>query len=196
MQQSEEATTHRHFALNKPYGVISQFGSNAKHEHKKQFLGDFYDFPKGTMPIGRLDEASEGLLLLTTDGKLSDTICKGLYDKEYYAQVDGLITDDAIEQLKKSVEIGFKGIKYNTLPCAVKRLEVVPTFPERKRKIRDARHGPTSWISIILNEGKFRQVRKMTSAVGFPTLRLVRVRIGPIHLEHLKPGEVTELDCL
>ena len=196
MQQSEETTTHQHFALYKPYGVISQFGSNAKHEQKKQFLGEFYDFPNGIMPIGRLDEASEGLLLLTTDGKLSDTICKGLYDKEYYVQVDGLITSDAIEQLQKSVKIGFKGIKYHTLPCEVKRLDIAPTFPERKRKIRDARHGPTSWISIIINEGKFRQVRKMTSAVGFPTLRLVRVRIGPIHLESMQPGEVTELDAL
>jgi 23S rRNA pseudouridine2457 synthase len=193
---SEDLLDHQHFALYKPYGVLSQFGSNAKHEQKKQFLGDFYDFPEGTMPIGRLDEDSEGLLLLTTDGKVSDTICKGLYDKEYYAQVDGLITDDAIEQLQKSVEIGFKGIKYNTLPCKVKRLETVPIFPERKRKIRDARHGPTSWISIILHEGKFRQVRKMTSAIVYPTLRLIRVRIGPIHLEHLQPGEVIELKSL
>jgi len=196
MQQSKVILKHQHFALYKPYGVISQFGSNAKHEHKKQFLGDFYEFPEGIMPIGRLDEASEGLLLLTTDGKLSDTICKGLYDKEYYAQVDGLITEDAIQQLQKSVEIGFKGIKYNTNPCEVRLLENVPIFPDRKRKIRDARHGPTSWISIILHEGKFRQVRKMTSAVGFPTLRLVRVRIGPIHLEHLQPGEVVELKSL
>lgn len=196
MHQSKVILKHRHFALYKPYGVLSQFASNAKHEHKKQFLGEFYDFPEGTMPIGRLDEDSEGLLLLTTDGKLSDTICKGLYDKEYYAQVDGLITDDAIKQLQNSVEIGFKGIKYDTMPCEVKRLEKAPTFPDRKRKIRDARHGPTSWISIIINEGKFRQVRKMTSSVGFPTLRLVRVRIGPIHLEHLQPGEVIELKSL
>jgi 23S rRNA pseudouridine2457 synthase len=193
---SKASAEHQHFALYKPYGVLSQFGSNAKHEQKKQFLGDFYDFPEGTMPIGRLDEDSEGLLLLTTDGKVSDNICKGLYDKEYYAQVDGLITDDAIKQLQQGVEIGFKGIKYDTISCEVKLLETEPTFPVRKKKIRDARHGPTSWISIILNEGKFRQVRKMTSAVGYPTLRLVRVRIGPIHLEALQPGEVTELDKL
>src|SRR5690606_5356242 len=140
MHQCKVIIKHQHFALYKHYGVISQFGSNAKHEHNKQFLGDFHDFPEGTMPIGRLDEASEGLLLLTTDGKLSDTICKGLYDKEYYAQVDGLMTDEAIEQLQESVEIGFKGIKYNTMPCEVKRLEIAPTFPDRKRKIRDARH--------------------------------------------------------
>ena len=193
---SKASAEHQHFALYKPYGVLSQFGSNAKHEQKKQFLGDFYDFPEGTMPIGRLDEDSEGLLLLTTDGKVSDNICKGLYDKEYYAQVDGLITDEAIEQLQNSVEIGFKGIKYDTMPCEVKRLDITPIFPDRKRKIRDARHGATSWISIIINEGKFRQVRKMTSAVGFPTLRLVRVRIGPIHLEALQPGEVIELKSL
>lgn len=193
---SKAAFRHKHFALYKPYGVLSQFSSNAKHQHKKQFLGELYDFPNGVMPIGRLDEASEGLMLLTTDGKLSDLICKGLYDKEYYAQVDGMITEEAIMQLQKSVEIGFKGIKYNTQPCEVKRLETAPTFPDRKRKIRDDRHGPTSWISIIINEGKFRQVRKMTSAVGYPTLRLVRVRIGSIHLNSLQPGEVTLLESL
>lgn len=191
--QSKNTVLHRHFALYKPYGMLSQFKSNAKHERKKQFLSDLYDFPEGTMPAGRLDEDSEGLLLLTTDGKLSDAICKGLLEKEYYAQVDGLITNEAVLQMQKGVEIGFKGIKYDTLPCDVKILKNIPKFPERKRKIRDDRHGPTSWISITLHEGKFRQVRKMTSAVGYPTLRLLRVRIGNIHLGNLQPGEVTEL---
>lgn len=151
-----------------------------------------YDFPEKTMAIGRLDVASEGLLLLTTDGKVSEEIRSNKFEKEYYVQVDGLITNEAIEQLKKGVEIGFEGKKYTTKPCKAFTIDT-PNFPLRTKKIRDPRHGPTSWISIILREGKFRQVRKMTSAVGFPTLRLIRIRIGNIILNDLKAGEVKEV---
>lgn len=142
------------------------------------------------MAIGRLDEPSEGLLLLTTDGRVSEHIRSRKIEKEYYAQVDGLITDDAIVQLRQGVEIGIRDVKYQTRPCKVYRLENDPGFEPRIRKIRDDRHGPTSWVSITLTEGKYRQVRKMTAAAGFPTLRLVRVRIGNIYLGDLKPGEV------
>ena len=145
------------------------------------------------MAIGRLDEDSEGLLLLTTDGKMSETIRSSGVEKEYYAQVDGLITDEALRQLEKGVEIGFEGVRYSTQPCRVKRLENAPELPPRGRKIRDDRHGPTCWISLTLNEGKNRQVRKMTAAVGFPTLRLVRVRIGSIVLGDMAVGEVRPL---
>jgi 23S rRNA pseudouridine2457 synthase len=127
---------------------------------------------------------------------VSNTICSNHVEKEYYVQVDGAITDTAVEELQRSVTIGFKGIKYDTQPCKVFRLEHTPDFAERSKKIRDARHGPTSWISITLNEGKFKQVRKMTSAVGFPTLRLVRVRIGSIHLNKMAPGDVIKMDEL
>ena len=184
---------HRHFMMYKPYGFLSQFLSNSKDERKKRFLGELYNFPEHTMAIGRLDEKSEGLLLLTTDGKLSALITGRSIEKEYYAQVDGDITLEAIIQMQQGVEIGFKGIKYITKPCKVHKLNKSPKFPERSKKIRDDRHGPTSWISVTLTEGKFRQVRKMTSAVGFPTLRLVRVRIGDIHLGNLNIGEVHEL---
>lgn len=170
--------------------------SNAKHERNKKFLGTLYDFPEGVMPIGRLDKNSEGLLLLTTDGFLSNTICSTPIEKEYYVQVDGEITEAAITQLQESVTIGFEGITYQTKACKVFKLEQSPDFAERIKKIRDARHGPTSWISITINEGKFRQVRKMTSAVGFPTLRLVRVRVGRIYLNKMQPGEVIKLDEL
>jgi len=187
--------THQHYKLYKPYGYLSQFQSNAKHEQKKKFLGKLYDFAENTMAIGRLDKNSEGLLLLTTDGQVSYDICSRKVDKEYYVQLDGEITEAAIERLKKGVEIGFKGIKYNTLPCKVTLLKT-PELPATKQKIRDDRHGPTSWISVIINEGKFRQVRKMTSAVGFPTLRLVRVRVGTITLDGLLPGTVKEMDNL
>lgn len=185
--------THRHFMIFKPYGYLSQFVYEQK--RKKKLLGELYDFPEGTMAIGRLDEDSEGLLLLTTNGKVSEAVRSKKVDKEYYVQVDGIITDEAIELLKNGVEIGFEGDKYITLPCQARKIDN-PNFEVRSKKVRDDRHGPTSWASITVNEGKFRQVRKMTAAVGFPTLRLVRVRIGNVHLNQMKSGEVIEVEAL
>ena len=182
---------HQHFILHKPYGFLSQFIYELK--RKKKLLGELYNFPEGTMAIGRLDEDSEGLLLLTTDGKVSEQIRSKKVDKEYYVQVDGIITLEAIEKLQNGVEIGFEGTKYSTKPCKAFLVSEIPNFGERAKKIRDERHGPTSWASITVNEGKFRQVRKMTAAVGFPTLRLVRIRIGNVHLNELKAGEVIEV---
>ncbi|MCT4580162.1 MAG: pseudouridine synthase [Flavobacteriales bacterium] len=187
---------HRHFIIHKPYGFLSQFIYEGKRKKKKGLLGSLHDFPDGTMSIGRLDEDSEGLLLLTTDGKTSHAVRSKKVEKEYYVQVDGKITPEAIEQLKKGVEIGIRGTKYMTLPCKAKMLSPSPIFPERSRKIRDERHGPTTWASITITEGKFRQVRKMTAAVGFPTLRLIRVRIGNIHLNNLISGGVIEVEEL
>ncbi|MDG1227033.1 MAG: pseudouridine synthase, partial [Polaribacter sp.] len=169
--------------------MISQFINPAK--RKKKLLGDLYNFPKGTMAIGRLDVPSEGLLLLTTDGKVSAEIRSHKYEKEYYVQVDGIITQKEIEQLKNGVEIGFNGKKYKTKPGRAFLIND-PKFPLRSQKIRDERHGPTSWVSIVIKEGKFRQVRKMTAAVGFPTLRLIRIRIGEIKLDDLEIGGVKE----
>ena len=186
--------SHTHFKLFKPYGFISQLLSNDERQaRKKRFLSELHDFPKGTMAIGRLDEKSEGLLLMTTDGKLSDTINRSGIEKEYYVQVDGDITDQAIEEMAAGVEIGFDGKKYLTKPSKVRRLAGTPDLPERSKKIRDARHGPAPWISVTITEGKFRQVRKMTSAVGFPTLRLVRIRIGSQTLMGLEPRQVIEV---
>jgi 23S rRNA pseudouridine2457 synthase len=187
---------HQHFKLFKPYGYLSQFQSNAKHERNKRFLGELYDFPEGTMAIGRLDKDSEGLLLLTTDGQLSYDICNLGIEKEYYVLVDGVPTEAALIQLKSGVILSHKGETYLTKPCKVKLLKTLPDFPERNKKIRDERHGKSTWISITITEGKFRQVRKMTSKVGFPTLRLVRVRVGNITLEALKMGEVKALNKL
>ena len=182
---------HRHFIHHKPYGYLCQFVCELP---KKKLVGSLYNFPEGTMAIGRLDEQSEGLLLLTTDGQVSEHIRSRHIEKEYYAQLDGLVTDEAIKELQKGVEIGIRDVKYQTRPCSVFRLEKDPGFNPRTRKIRDDRHGPTSWVSITLTEGKYRQVRKMTAAAGFPTLRLVRVRIGNIHLGDLKAGEVREVE--
>ena len=184
--------SHQHFILHKPYGYLSQFIYELK--RKKKLLGELYDFPQGTMAIGRLDEDSEGLLLLTTDGMMSEIIRSKKVDKEYYVQVDGIIHQDAIDKLKAGVEIGFNGTKYITKKCEASLIIEVPAFGARGKKIRDERHGPTSWASITVNEGKFRQIRKMTAAVGFPTLRLVRVRIGNVYLDNLQSGEVIEVE--
>lgn len=186
-------SNHRHFIIHKPLGALSQFINTRN--RKKIVLGDLYDFPEGTMAIGRLDVDSEGLLFMTTDGMMSEIVRSRKVEKEYYVQVDGEITDAAIEEMRNGVDISLKKVKekYRTKPCKAFRLEKAPRFLPRARKIRGAHHGPTSWVSIILNEGKNRQVRKMTAAVGFPTLRLVRVRIGVVELQDLQAGEVLEV---
>lgn len=184
---------HRHFILYKPDGYLSQFISTQTKRKNKGLLGGFFDFPDGTMSIGRLDEQSEGLLLLTTDGKVSELVRSAHVEKEYYAQVDGIIDEAAIRQLSEGVTITTSEGPYTTLPCPVFSLGEVPELPPRRKKIRDERHGPTSWVSISLREGKFRQVRKMTAVVGFPTLRLVRVRLGNIRIATMQPGEVIEV---
>jgi len=183
---------HRHFLIYKPHGYLSQFIYEKK--RAKKLLGELYNFPQGTMAIGRLDEDSEGLLLLTTDGMMSEMVRSKTVEKEYYAQVDGVINQIAIDELKKGVTIGFKGIRYTTKNCDAKIINKLPECIGEGIRIRDERHGPTSWLSITLTEGKFRQVRKMTAAIGFPTLRLVRIRVGNIHLQNLKAGEVQEVE--
>ena len=184
---------HRHFILHKPFGYLSQFVNNQTRRKNKKLLGELFDFPTNTMSIGRLDQDSEGLLLLTTDGKVSNQVRSKKVEKEYFIQVDGVITEKAIKQLKEGVEISVNGKPYQTLPSKSYRLETPPNFAPRAKKIRDERHGPTSWASITIVEGKFRQVRKMAAAVGFPVLRLIRVRIGNIKLEQLPPAEVIEV---
>ncbi len=169
----------------KPYGVLSQFVNNQNTRKNRKLLGNLYDFPKGCMAIGRLDYKSEGLLLITTDGKFSQQKRTDKVEKEYYVQVEGNITGEAITQLQKGVEISVEGKVYRTKPAKVHRIDT-PDIAERSKKIRDARHGPTSWICVTIREGKFRQIRKMTAKVGFPTLRLVRVRIGRYVWEDLK----------
>ena len=140
------------------------------------------------MAVGRLDEKSEGLLLLTTDGKFSSHITSSEIEKEYHVMVDGIINKVAIAQLQNGVKISVNGKPYITKSCKVKVL--TDTSHIISRFVRDKKHGPTSWLSITLKEGKFRQIRKMTAKVGYPTLRLVRVRIGNYSLKPMKPSEV------
>lgn len=183
-----------YFAVHKPFGYLSQFITNQQKRKNQRMLGELGDFPPGTMAVGRLDKDSEGLLLLTTDGQFSHAITKGRkVEKEYYVQLDGLVTEDALQQLRDGVEITVNGQPYTTLPGEARLLPEPPGFPPRSRPVRDDRHGPTSWVSITIGEGKFRQVRKMTAAAGFPTLRLVRVRVGEWRLDGLASGDVRTL---
>ena len=178
--------THSYFKFYKPYGVLSQFINNQTKRKNKTLISDLHDFPKGTMAVGRLDEKSEGLLLLTTDGKFSNDINSSKYEKEYYVLVDGMITNESLKQLEQGIHITVNGKPYFTK--ALKASLLKDTSSIIPRVVRDKKHGPTSWITITINEGKFRQVRKMTSKIGHPTLRLIRARIGDYHIGDLRPG--------
>lgn len=184
---------HSCFKIYKPYGYLSQFVNNQNKRRNKKLLNELYEFPEGIMAVGRLDEKSEGLLLLTTDGKFSNHITSSKIEKEYHVLVDGVITQNTIDKLTKGLEISVNGKPYLTKNCKAKLLNDTSHIVERF--VRDSKHGPTSWLSITLTEGKFRQVRKMTAKLGYPTLRLVRVRIGDYKLETMKPAEVIKISC-
>ena len=279
--QTAAPMLHQHFKMYKPAGVLSQFVYNHRKRKNRRLLGDIIQNSEtsipddGIMAIGRLDEDSEGLLLLTTDGQMSKRVRERNVEKEYWVQVKGDVTNDAIDKLSRGVQITlpsaaeFKGQKerqhgskpnntYQTLPCKVRLLdtELVDVTKSkisnqksgsnesttRKRKFKgtcnkcgevghktkdcpdnniarsiedmtmkmalptgispscrislaeDSIHGPNSWISITLTEGKNRQVRKMTHAVGHPCLRLVRVRIGTVTLAGMTAGDVKPLE--
>jgi 23S rRNA pseudouridine2457 synthase len=185
---------HHHYILHKPAGYISQFVSNEPTRRNKKKLGELYDFAEGTMAIGRLDQNSEGLLLLTTDGKVSEAVRSKTVEKEYYILVDGMITDEAISRLTTGVTISIHGKRYTTLPCHAHRLKGDPGFAPRATMMRGDNHGPMSWVSVTITEGKYRQVRKMSAAVGYPVIRLVRVRIGHVLLKDMAQGAVIEVD--
>ena len=173
-------------ALWKPYGVMSQFSPSAD----KPTLKAYVDVPN-VYPVGRLDHDSEGLLLLSDDGVLSHRLTDPRFDhpKTYWVQVEGVPTDTALSQLRQGVMI--QG--HRTKPAGVRLLEEDPDLPPRPVPIRYRASIPTGWLEIILTEGRNRQVRRMTAAVGFPTLRLVRVAVGPIGLTGLQPGEWRQL---
>ena len=183
---------HSYFKLYKPYGYLSQFVNHQNKRRNKRLLNEFHNFPENIMAVGRLDEKSEGLLLLTTDGKFSNHITSSKIEKEYHVMVDGSITEELVNELKKGIEISVDGKPYQTKPCKAEILTDTSHIIERF--VRDERHGPTSWISITITEGKFRQVRKMTAKIGLPTLRLVRVRIGDYKLEAMKPTEIEKIN--
>ena len=170
--------------FNKPFCVLSQFTDKGS-PTRRQTLSDFIDVP-GVYPAGRLDRDSEGLLLLTGDGKLQARISdpKHKMGKTYLAQVEGEISEDALRQLRQGVELkdGW------TRPAEVERIAEPDLWP-RDPPIRVRKSVPDCWIKLTIREGKNRQVRRMTAAVGYPTLRLVRWQIGDWSLDGIKPGE-------
>ena len=172
----------------KPFNVLSQFTSG----EGKQTLKDFFDVPIDVYAVGRLDYDSEGLLVLTNDKKLNHHLLNPSFahDREYWVQIDGEINDEAIHDLQNGVDITVDGKTYRTKKCSVTPFKIPPVVPDRNPPIRFRKNLPTSWIKLILTEGKNRQVRKMTAAVGFPTLRLIRYRLQKCTIELLQPGEM------
>ncbi len=180
----------RYFIFNKPYGVLSQFTTSIE---TKKTLSGFGPFPSDVYPLGRLDEDSEGLILLSNDASLHSLYSSSNYEKEYWVQVEGQASNENLEALRIGVKIKTKNQFYLTLPAKASILPEPPNLPERSTPIRIRKNIPTTWISLTLKEGKNRQVRKMTAAVGFPTLRLLRIRIGNLFLKNLEPGMAIEL---
>lgn len=184
---------YRYFIIYKPYLVLSQFTTSLQ----KKTLADLYELPKNIYPVGRLDEDSEGLLILTNDSKLNHRLLDPSFEheREYLVQVDDTITNEAIDALQNGLEINIDGNMHFTKPARAYILNEEPKVPKRYPPIRFRKDKPTSWISLTLTEGKNRQVRKMTAKVGFPTLRLIRTRIEKIEIGNMHPGHIRELSA-
>ena len=181
---------NRYIIFHKPYGVLSQFTQESpKHITLKEYI----DVPD-VYAVGRLDWDSEGLLLLTNDGQLQHRLAhpRFSHQRTYWAQVEPIPDINAINQLQSGVEIQ----DYRTRPAQVRLLLEEPSVVQRIPPIRFRKSIPTAWLEMTLTEGKNRQVRRMTAAVGFPTLRLIRISIGNIQLDDLSPGQWRELTSL
>lgn len=175
-------------AFHKPYGVLSQFTPEPGSQFRT--LADF-GFPKGVYPIGRLDADSEGLLLLSDEAELNQRLLhpRNAHEREYWVQVERIPSADAVRKLEQGLVI--QG--HRTLPCRALLLDPQPQMPPRDPPIRVRKNVPDCWLSLELVEGKNRQVRRMTAAIGHPTLRLVRVRIEEFRLGDMKTGSWKEL---
>ena len=179
---------YRYILFFKPYGVLSQFTDNSGDERRT--LKDFIPVPD-VYPVGRLDWDSEGLMLLTNDGQLQHRLShpRFQHQRTYWVQVERIPDAAALSQLQQGVIIE----NYRTRQALVHLLSAEPPLPPRDRPIRFRKNVPTAWLEMTLTEGRNRQVRRMTAAVGFPTLRLVRVAIAHLSLEDLKPGQWRDL---
>lgn len=177
----------KYIILNKPYGVLCQFTDRAG----RRTLSDLGNFPKDVYPAGRLDYDSEGLVLLTNDKRLINFLLhpKHKHPRTYLVQVERIPDPVTLDKLRAGVIIEGK----RTLPAEVRLLKTPPEIWEREIPIRYRKNVPTSWLELTIYEGRNRQVRKMTAAVGHPTLRLVRIKIGNVKLGNLKPGEWKEI---
>ncbi len=175
----------RYIAFHKPYGVLSQFTP----EDGARSLAEF-GLPPEVYPAGRLDKDSEGLLLLTNDGPLISRLLEPRHDKEktYWVQVERIPDEELLARMRAGLDIQ----DYRTLPCQARLIDD-PGFPPRDPPIRVRQTVPDCWLEVILHEGKNRQVRKMTAAIGHPTLRLVRVAVGKLTLGELAPGQWREV---
>jgi 23S rRNA pseudouridine2457 synthase len=180
----------RYFIIYKPFGVLTQFTG------EEPTLASLGVFPKDVYPVGRLDKDSEGLLLITDDKVLNHHLLNPRFghQRTYYAQVEGVPTPEALAQLRNGVTINVDGRNYQTKPALAKILDPAPVLPERNPPIRYRAAIPDTWIELTLIEGKNRQVRKMTAAVGFPTLRLVRFSMEKISIKGMQAGDILELD--
>lgn len=180
----------RYFIIYKPYGVLTQFTGEGP------TLASLGAFPREVYPVGRLDKDSEGLLLITDDKWLNHHLLNPRFghQRTYYAQVEGVPTPEALKQLRSGVVINVDGKDYHTKPALAKILDPEPILPERDPPIRYRASIPDTWVELTLIEGKNRQVRKMTAAVGFPTLRLVRFSMEKINISGMAVGEIRELD--
>ena len=179
--------TPRLLLLNKPFDVLTQFNDDAG----RATLKNFVDVP-GVYPAGRLDRDSEGLLLLTNDGQLQAQIADPRHKlaKTYWVQVEGTPTEAQLQQLQRGVLLN----DGPTLPAQARLLEPLPDLWPRHPPVRFRQSIPTHWLELVITEGRNRQVRRMTAAVGLPTLRLVRARIGPWSLGELLPGQWQEVE--
>lgn len=183
----------QYIVFHKPFKVLSQFSA----EGEKETLADYLKgIAKDIYPVGRLDYDSEGLLLLTNDKQLSHQLTDPQYahKRTYWVQVDGDITKEAIKQLEEGVTIKHNGKEYHTLPAQAQKMKEAPDVAERNPPIRYRANIPTSWLKLTLTEGKNRQVRKMTAAVGFPTLRLIRHSVDQLNIDGITPGEYLTYD--
>lgn len=180
----------QYILLNKPYEVLTQFTD----ENGRATLKDFVPVPD-IYPVGRLDYDSEGLLLLTNDAAINSRLLHPSFahEREYWVQVEGEITADAIRRLSLGVDITIDGKPFRTRKATAEKFFHPPAVPPRVPAIRFRKEIPDSWIRLILTEGKNRQVRKMTAKVGFPTLRLIRERIARLSVSGLEPGEMRYL---
>jgi 23S rRNA pseudouridine2457 synthase len=187
-QAAIQMINYRYIIFYKPYGVLSQFTQDTP---TRSTLKDYIEVPN-VYPVGRLDWDSEGLLLLTNHGQLQHRLCDPRFGHErtYWVQVERIPNTTALTQLQQGVMIQ----DYRTRQAKVRLLSTEPILPERDPPIRFRKNVPTAWLEMTLTEGKNRQVRRMTAAVGFPTLRLVRVSIAHLNLNGLQLGQWRDLN--